>query len=63
MSGIIVVVFQIDEGNPIFSGDRFVGILTDCEKGTVIKVSEYKSYIQEIATCENLGDLYLTEHI
>ena len=56
-------VFQVDEGNPIFSGDKFVGILTDYETGTVIKVSEYKSYIQEIATSKDLGELYLAENI
>ena len=51
----------MDQGNPIFSGDNFVGILTDYRRGTVIKVLEYKSYFEEIATRKNLGELYLTE--
>ena len=38
-----------------------MGILTDFRKGTVIKVLEYKSYYEEIAFRENLGELYLAE--
>ena len=58
---VTIVVFQNDEGNPIFSGDKFVGILTDCRAGTVIKVLEYKLYFEEIAARNNLGELYLAE--